>query len=747
MAETYHELVNVTEVDAEALTIPRARALVDALRHQRDYSLVQLLRHTVDDELRLECLLVEVECDGVPPKNVFDIHYRERLALCVPRDPKRLVEVLALRQDFPILIHQNQGVLGGPASLCLYFEPTAAVLRTWTPPRFLRRIQWWLEKTARGELHAADQPVENLFFATKFELVLPWNLAELRKSTTHRFVVARGPNRPDGGFTCFLEAIPKGESKPDTAAHVELELPPIVQGFVERDPATLGGLADILARHEIDLLAELRLSLQERVGDAGAAAAANDTWTVVLLHIPVRRSVEAAPERVIHRAFLVSMGALELGVATGALLLHDKRYYKDVMNRAPATAWRDQEVLPMGVLTRNDVAAARRQSGIADQGPTGVLIGAGSLGSALLNLWGRGGWGRWSVIDKDHVKPHNLSRHVAYAQHIGDMKANVVATLHAAALDGASNVVPVVGDATELAEKPIRGALADAGFVVDASTTLEYPRAASTLDTLPRHASVFVTPDGNGAVLLAEDVKRATRLRTLEAQYYRAVIQSDWGQDHLRGNAGTFWSGASCRDISMVLPYSRVLGHASTLAEQLQSVAARENALIRVWQREPLRGAVAVHDVPVMAERRIPLLELDLFIDAGAEQQLHDLRTRGLPNETGGVLLGYYDFNVRAVIVVTALPAPPDSKASPGSFERGVAGLAEAVKEASRRTAGIVSYIGEWHSHPSGHSASPSRDDLVQLIHLALGMADDGLPAVQIIVGEDDLRVLQGAVT
>uniref|UniRef100_UPI0016822701 Mov34/MPN/PAD-1 family protein n=1 Tax=Calothrix sp. FACHB-1219 TaxID=2692778 RepID=UPI0016822701 len=69
-----------------------------------------------------------------------------------------------------------------------------------------------------------------------------------------------------------------------------------------------------------------------------------------------------------------------------------------------------------------------------------------------------------------------------------------------------------------------------------------------------------------------------------------------------------------------------------------------------------------------------------------------------------------------------------------------------AVAEVSRRTSGIVGYIGEWHSHPPGHSAAPSQDDLVQLIHLALGMSDDGLPAIQLIVGEHDLQVLQGAV-
>lgn len=134
MAEAYHELANVSEVpDAGALTIPRAKALFDAVTSQRDYAVVQLLQHSPGGVPTLECLIVEVECDGVPPKNAYGINYRERLALCVPGNPKQLIEVLALRKDFPILMHENQGVPDAPANLCLYFEPVATVLRTWTP--------------------------------------------------------------------------------------------------------------------------------------------------------------------------------------------------------------------------------------------------------------------------------------------------------------------------------------------------------------------------------------------------------------------------------------------------------------------------------------------------------------------------------------------------------------------------------------------------------------------------------------
>lgn len=747
MDDSFHQLANVTTVgNADALTIPHARSLLDAVERNRDYTLLEIQRHPADGLATSECLIVEVECDGVPPKSPVDIRYRERLALVVPNDPKRLIEVLALRRDFPILIHQNQGLRGGPPSLCLYFEPPAAVLRTWTPQMFLRRIQWWLEKSARNELHPADQPIEHLFFASKYEMVLPWNLADLHKDPTQRFRVTLQQVRPDLGFTCFLEPISNGMPNAKTVTHIELMLPSIVHGFVERDPVTLGELSDLLAQRGVDFIASLREQLRGSVGENGATTSENDTATIILLHVPIRRNSDVEPDGITHRAFVVPVAALELGVATGALFVLEKRYYNDVLNTHPSNLWRDQAVLPMGVLIKNDAAAARRQSGILDEGPAGILIGAGSLGSAMLNLWGRGGWGRWTVIDNDHIKPHNLSKHTAYAQHIGELKSTVVTDLQAAAMEGAVQFVPIVADATDLAQESVAQALSVANLVIDASTTLEYPRATSSADALPRHFSAFVTPDGNAAILLAEDADRKLRLRTLEAQYYRALIQEEWGSTHLKDQVSTFWSGTSCRDISTVLPYSRILGHASCLAEQIQAASTCDAALIRVWQRDPSRGGVHAYDVPVLPEQRFPLEEFDVFIDGGVEQQLRNLRRQEFPNETGGVLLGYYDFNVKAVVIVVGLPAPPDSKSSEDSFERGVVGLAEAVKDANTRTGGMVSYIGEWHSHPPGHSASPSSHDFTQLLHLALGMADDGLPAIQLIVGEQDLQVLKGEV-
>ena len=752
MVEEFHELVGFSElVDPELLNLPRARALVAALRDTGDFTLVQLLSHSLPGAPPIEVLVVDVECDGVPSRNSAGIKYRERLALCVPEDPGALVEVLALRASFPVLMHQNHGTRDGAASLCLYFEPTRTVIRTWTPQRFLRRIQWWLEQSAKGELHPADQPVEHLFFASKYELVLPWDLDSLRSNAGVKMAVLRSKPRPDGGGTFFLRPISDGSNEPAGAASlIELTLPPVVQGFVERDPATLGGLAEMLSRRGVQLLPSLVAALSNGVGSAGVPAGKAESFVVIVVHIPMVREPGGEVQQVSRRAFLVLGDLRELGVKTGALYLLDKKYFTElqgsVLARAPATEWKSESIFPMSVLQFPDGTAARKQSSIHVEGPRGALVGAGSLGSAMLILWTRNGWGQWSVIDKDHVKPHNLVRHIAFSQHVGELKCDAVSELCGAATEGAATVTAVRGDACDAGVPAVMEALKAGSLVVDTSAALEYPRQASFQEELPRHVTVFVTPSGNGSVLMFEDKARSMRLRTLEAQYYRALIREAWGERHLEGNLGTYWSGASCRDISVAMPYSRITAHASTLAEQVMFLAQSEEACIRVWERNPDTGGILVHDVVATTERRLDFGELAAFYDDGLAAHLKVLRLAALPNETGGVLLGYHDFNVGAIVLVDALPAPSDSHASPGSFERGTSGLARAVQDASARTAGIVGYVGEWHSHPRGHSADPSRDDLVQLAELSLGMHEDGLPALQLIVGENDIQVLQGVV-
>lgn len=739
---------NAIEIkDPQELQLARTRALAAACRRHSAFEIVELWQRVTAGVTEAEFIVVDVKLHGVPPGNPAGIDFIERLMLSVPADESVLVDVLALRKTFPKLMHQNGTAPGAARSLCLYFEAAVAVLRTWTPERFLSRILWWMTQSAVGALHVADQPLEPIFFSTIYELVLPWDYSGERDMSTYR--VHGTDLRPDGGctFTLVDAGHPAGGL---SVMPLEIHLPAVVNGRVESLPSTLGQLNDMVQERGVDLIEPLLDALKAKVqpaGSAGIPKTAESKWIALLLFVPIARQEGGVPEAQLKRAFIARYGYLQLGLLVGAFIEYNGRVFVDNTVPRPAldpAAWREKEIFGLELLRTNTPAIARYQSGLAAAGPTGLLVGVGSLGSAILQLWNRSGWGKWTVLDKDHIRPHNLSRHVADAQHIGMPKATVAASLARQWTGGANPVTAIVADVLKTKAIAVREVGKDVELVVDISTTLDYPRLASTLAELPRHVSAFLTPDGGAAVLWCEDVARATTLLSVEAQYYRAVINEPWGARHLQGTLGKFWSGTGCRDVSAVLPYTRILTHAGCLAEQIASVTSVDHASLRAWIRDSSTGEVKSIDVPVANQVMIDHGALKLYLDEDLIRKLRALRRQHLPAETGGILLGYFDFNINAVVVVDGMPAPSDSISTATEFRRGSLGVIDAVIEANRRTSGVVSYIGEWHSHPPGHSAEPSGTDYEQLAQLSIGMAQEGLGAITLIIGEDDIESLSG---
>jgi hypothetical protein len=751
MEEEYYSIEDASQIPVHSLVFSRSLALHRAINQHRDFSLVAIFhKDSHSEQCSNEILVVDVCCDGVPPSNHAGIRFSERLAISVPKEQKSLIEVFALRKSFPILMHQNAVKPGTSVSLCLYQEPSISVARTWTAPAFLKRIQNWLEQSSRGSLHSDDQPVERLFYPSPFELVLPWNFNDLRADPNTKFRVYKCPQRPnEKGFTFRVLADNLNGMDPSTGI-ICLDFQPTEHGIIENDFGDLGDIADALLKRGIDIISKLTHEIRGRVGSLGINKSEDSQSTLILVSIPIARAEGESASDISHRAYFGAFGLFQLGESIGAIHcpLGDGKYYNVVPTVFNASQekrdWRSLEVMPVEVHHCIDRSSARLKSGTKDEGPKGVLIGAGALGSALLEMWTRSGWGEWTIIDHDHIKPHNLVRHIAVADLIGRSKVDATQVMVDAIMKGAITVNCIHADACDQSNIDVVKSINSSSLVIDASTILDYPRFASMRDDYGRHASVFVTPDGCSSVLLLEDSNRKSRLRTLESQYYRALIGADWGENHLQGNMGTFWSGASCRDLSFVMPYSDILGHASIIASQVPRLSVSDQASIQVWTKDPLTGAVANHSIEVQREQRFPFDGLDVYIDDGVCEKMRSLRSANLPNETGGILLGYHDFNINSIIVTEALPAPRDSRSSGASFARGLAGVIEAVADANKRTAGIVSYIGEWHSHPSGHGARPSTLDKEQLIYLTTGMGLDGLPAVMLIVGEEDFCVLKG---
>ena len=542
----------------DSLTLPRAKETWDALVQRREFTVVEARRLNGGDQYA-EILVVDCENDGVPTRNPVGIKYRERLGLLFHSNADLIPEVRALRDGFPATMHRNHVPSGEPTSLCLYFEPWTTVRTTWTPQKHLNRILWWLAGTASGTLHRADQALEELYFQSPFELIIPYDFDEKVANKDFRLVaVGRGK---DGTNKLTLV----GEMRPLNAPAAEkLELPcialsltPIVHGAIEHFPQTFGELHDQLENRGASFarpLFDAFLGLSQN----GVFVKPEAPNTLLILNVPLLREMNGPVERTVVKGFIVQANVADLGVASGALDKVDNAYLAVKLigaEKKECQDWRNFEISPLEIVPTFMPQLARQASGIEDEGPTGTLAGVGALGSKMFNLWTRSGWGKWTLVDPDHVKPHNLARHSSLECHVGFPKADVVKGMADLLMpQQPSTTIAIAEYATNLESPAVRNSLDLADIVIDATTTLDFPRAIAARDSVKRALSVFVTPSGHGAVMLVEDAKRTIRLDALEAQYYRHVISEPWGKQHLAGHQGHLWTGAGCRDISAVIP-------------------------------------------------------------------------------------------------------------------------------------------------------------------------------------------------
>ncbi len=764
MTAQYHGLgIVLPNLDPVLLEHEESRRIFSACHKNSSFEVVNLLRiehqaTATQEKQVIDGIVVEC-CDGtVPSHNLVGIKPCERLLLVY--DPRQDFphDVRVLRISFPATIHQNLVAPGEPDSLCLYFEPWNAVERTWTPEKHLRRILWWLRETALGTLHRSDQPLERMYFQSHYKIILPPDFEShvSNQSEVLRLIWAS----PKNSGTVIRGHYVANTSQISDAAGPGLDtlvvnIPAAMSNGIERFPSTLGQLHEQLVGRGAGLLSSLADAVKKVVPSIGIQIHNPKVQHILLLLcIPVIREAGATPERTDVVGFIVQkINLANLGIKCGVATEHDGKAYVNIpiigaeaKSIPAADAWRELTIEPADIRFGFSLKDARRASGIPEEGSNfqGVLAGVGALGSSMADLWCRMGWGSWTYIDDDILYAHNLVRHIAKDHHIGWAKVDVVAQMTELTWPTAPKPMAISAMVTDVASADVKNAITGAQLLVDATTTLEVPRDLSECDDSPRMASTFFTPSGRDSVLLLEDASRKIRLHSIEPQYYRAILNGDWGGSHLDGHHGAYWVGAGCRDLSGVLSQEIVQLHSSTLARQIRLLTARPEAQIRVWSMDYETGALICAVIPVEESKEASLGEWRVIWDEGLAQKLKNIRTKFLPNETGGIILGYIDQKRKAVHAVDVLLAPTDSVASQAEFIRGVAGVHESIERAAALTANIIEYVGEWHSHPRNSSALPSSTDVGLLASLTNTLAIDGVPALMIIVGEADISISLG---
>lgn len=720
-------------IQPEEISVPKARDLVKLLRsgHLAHVEFVEARRAQDGD-----VVVFDVEPE-VPQHPVAPIALVERIAVTFYDDDHRMPETGALRKDFPRDVpHLNLRPSAYPwASLCLYAEQYDDLKLRWTAAGYVRRVHEWLSKTARGELHEGDQPLEPFIIPSALTLVLPQDLLQ-GASEGRELVIYRTLAKDDRVFVARWRGPRDGDSPVFRTALIVTE--PRVHGVIHQQPRNVEELHSLLEPLGVDLLSLLRERLRTLPADEATQAAR----LAIIAIIPQTRREGAQPERNEIWVFVTLAQIRDIGAALGLWTLEPGGVRAALVQ--PDLERRGREIVlellgPVFELSREYAA---KLSGVTPGTPRIVAVGAGALGSQVINNAIRTGWGGWTIVDDDHLLPHNLVRHLLTGTAVGVPKATAVAMMINDLFDSEEVAQDIVANVLRSEEhEQLKNALAEAELILDMSASPTVNRhLAADVESSARRFSLFLNPAGTDLVLLAEDAERRIRLDDLEMQYYREVIRNELLADHLRRNGQRLRYGRSCRDVTVSIPQDRLAIAGGIGARAIRLAAEAQEARISLWR---LRADLGVDNltVPVYRVQVADREGWQIRYDEGLAERMFSLRAERLPNETGGVLIGHWDMHRRILYIVDALAAPPDSEERPIFFQRGSKGLRAEIDDIGSKTAGALVYVGEWHSHPDGHGLDPSADDQKVLAWLREKLAPEGLPTVMIIVGNGDLAI------
>lgn len=721
-------------VSLESLSLPKARQLAEFLRAEMHpwASLVDTLLGTGSEGSNSVVFDVDVE---VSQERVHDIHAVERIAVVFFPSDRDWPQTFALRKDFPAVPHRYITDTEFPRRLCLYEEPYVEEKSRWSVVSIVEQIRKWLRDTAAGTLHAEDQQLEQMLVGSRAVLILPFDILSEDAANPAPFEIIHNSNPPcEDSFVAF---------RPAPTAQPNRKVPFVVAPFIcpAVVPSTIRAVpTNLLELHRFCIASgfDLSESLRVRMSAWNDGARFLDSNMVVVLGFPKARHAGSAVECFEVWGFVTNDPAKTIGEALGLWEMRGSERGQ-LLNGTPS----DEQLsaatlLPLNCVFNLSRAQASQLSGIEPDSRKLTALGVGALGSQIVATLIRSGYGKWTFVDNDLLLPHNIARHELYHMAVGLPKATVMMMAANSILTETSVDQALIVDVLEpgVPAGELAANLDAADVIADFSASIEVSRRIGRdVDAKARRVAAFLNPRGSDLVVIAEDSARQYPLDCLEMQYYREILVNPDLELHLQPPEGRIRYARSCRDVSSRIPSDQVAMHAAIGSRALRKGLSDAAPRVDIWigSDDLSSKHINVQPSPIM---QWTVGDFQVITDRGFLDQIRDFRRNKLPSETGGVLLGCWDLDRKLIYVVHSIASPADSTEHKTLYIRGSAGLKDAVDSAAAKTAFMLRYVGEWHSHPDGFGSEPSPDDMILWQWLDEKTRQDGFPPLMLIRGE-----------
>ena len=331
-----------------------------------------------------------------------------------------------------------------------------------------------------------------------------------------------------------------------------------------------------------------------------------------------------------------------------------------------------------------------------------ALLGCGSLGSKIGLHLARNGNAPFLCVDNDVFLPHNNARHGLSSAYFAN-KAHLLAQ----SISSISNQQSFVSNktATEMDFPQSR-------IIIDTTASLAVRSFLMSNKSLPPISSHGIYGGGKLGISLIEAAKKNVGLEELWATLYSRCLKNNWLRNIIFSEQKEHVSiGQGCGSHTVIMKDASLSLYASSMSLIVQHIL--ENSL-------PEHGEIVLtkiqNDIDLISERieikgskTVPsIIKKDWNVRV-MDHVLEKMEKQAIAsgaNETGGCLIGSVFLVPKSIIITDILPPPPDSILKPTIFVLGTEGLEQQIKNIERKTNGKITYLGTWHSHPQGGTAS-----------------------------------------
>lgn len=362
------------------------------------------------------------------------------------------------------------------------------------------------------------------------------------------------------------------------------------------------------------------------------------------------------------------------------------------------------------------LAKARDISGVMKNIERTAVFGCGALGSKIIMHFARNGQTNLTLIDPDHLSPHNLVRHILFADDEGINKALALKEKIKKMYPFENvNVLNGISFKDGLFEKP--ETFSTYSWCLDFTASEAFFNKITVTKSMDgvNIASGSVSDFGNLGILYKEGKNRNPRIDDLQAYLYGYCGSDkkieDWLHREQLANIDsnlTVQVGVGCNSETTILSDEKVSSHSSYFTGVLKREMLNSEQSGRIFLNHIKdtnifsieTSAINVNPFDIMTAENDETWSIR-FKD-GILKQIKLISQKSKNKETGGVFIGMANYKTKTIHVMNIIDAPPDSRGNSVCFYRGHQGLSEQIQIISNRSGGQMGYIGEWHSHPIG---------------------------------------------